>query len=65
MAQTHTHTHTSPPLEGPGGKIMSKSMRPQRPLTHGRGRSRRGGKTDENTERMEKFKGVQKQRSTE
>lgn len=35
---------------------MNKSMRPQRPLTHGRGRSRRGGRTDENTERMEKIK---------
>lgn len=52
----HTRTHTSPPLEGPGGKIMNKSMRPQRPLTHRRGRSRRGGRTDENTERMEKIK---------
>lgn len=53
---THRHTHTSPPLEGPGGKIKSKSMRPQRPLTHRRGRSQRGGRTDGNTERMEKIK---------
>lgn len=51
-----TYTHTSPPLEGPGGMIKSKSTRPQWPLTHRRGRGRRGGRTDENTERMEKLK---------
>lgn len=56
VVQRKTHTHTSPPLEGPGGMIKSKCTRPQRPLTHRRGRSRRGRRTDENTERMEEIK---------
>lgn len=56
VVQRKTHTHTSPPLEGAGRMIQSKCTRPQWPLTHRRGRGRRGGRTDENTERMEKIK---------